>query len=395
MRIIFINQYFPPDANGAAYMLGQLAEDLARNHEVRVVAGRPSYMAGTSDYRPHGVLVSRVPSTSLSHRRLLGRVTNYLTFAVLAPVRACLGPRPDVVVTMTNPPFIGLIGTFVAARYGAPFVFICHDVYPDIAVAMGWLRNPLVARAWRRVNGVVRRRAARILVVGRDMAELLRRQGVDPAKLVYIPAWAERQPHDPDAVKAIRAEQGWDGRFVVMHAGNVGLAQNVGLLADVAARVRHEPDIEMVVLGDGPAKPMLELVVSDRELENMTLLPAVPKQRAQVLMAAADLHVVSLVPGLWGCAAPSKTYGIMAAARPFVAAVDPGSEPARLAEEHGCGRWVPAGDADALATAVLGLRAERLDAMGERGRRAVEQQFLRELVTAQIADVLEALAPSP
>jgi glycosyltransferase involved in cell wall biosynthesis len=373
-------------------MLGQLAEDLSRTHEVMVVAGRPSYNVGATDYCPRGVVVSRVRSTSFSHRTLAGRVCNYLSFALLALVSACRMPRPDVVVAMTNPPFIGLIGSAAAARFGAPFVLTCHDIYPDIAVAMGWLRNRWVAWGWRRVNGVVRTRAARVIVVGRDMAERLISQGVHPAKLVYIPAWAESQVLDEDARLALRTEHGWDGRFIVMHAGNVGLAQNVGLLADLATRVRDQPDIQIVVLGDGPAKPMLKRAVRDRGLDNVALLPTLPPRRAQQLMAAADLHVVSLVPGLWGCAAPSKTYGIMAAARPFVAAVDPGSEPARLAEEHGCGRWVSAGDADALAAAVLDLRTAPLDAMGERGRRAFHQQFRREHVTAENAEVLEAVA---
>lgn len=389
MRILFLNQYFPPDSSATAYMLGQLAEDLAEDHQVEVIAGRPSYAASASDYTPRGPSVTRVRSTGVSRETMLGRLANYFSFAALTAVEASRSRRPDLVVAMTDPPFIPLVGALAATRHRAPFVLVYHDVHPDCAVTIGRLRNRIVTRAWRAANVLVRRRAERIVVVGRDMAERLTYQGVDPDKLVYLPNWADLQRLDNEARRSARTRHGWEGRFVVMHAGNVGLAQNVGILAELAERVRGEPEVEIVVLGDGPGKPLLQRAIRERRLDNLTLMPAVPRQQAQALMAAADLHVVTLVPGLWGCAAPSKTYGIMAAGRPFVAAVDRGSEPARLVEEIGCGTWVRAGDADALAEAVLALRHEPLEQMGERGRSAFEERFARELVTAQHIAVLE------
>ena len=174
-----------------------------------------------------------------------------------------------------------------------------------------------------------------------------------------------------------------------MHAGNVGLAQNMAILAELADRVRDVPEILVVVLGDGPARAALEREVRDRRLGNIKLLGTLPRPDALALIAAADLHVVSLAPGMWGCSSPSKTYGIMAAGRPFVAAVDEGSEPDRLAAEYGCGWRVPAGDADALAAIVLAARSEALDEMGERGRRVFEELYVRERLTDQTARLLE------
>jgi colanic acid biosynthesis glycosyl transferase WcaI len=389
MRILLINQYFPPDGGASAHLLGQLAEDLAATHTVQVIAGRPSYPAPPNELHAQGVSVSRVTSTSFGHGSLAGRASNYLTFLALAALRACRGPRPDVIVTLTNPPFLGLAGALAATRHRTKFVVVCHDVFPDLAVALGRLRNPVLKWAWDRVNRFVRARAARIVVVGRDMEQRLLSQGVAGTKLIFIPAWAERQQLDPDATRALRSEHAWAARFVVMHAGNLGLAQNVEILAELAERVRNTPEVLIVILGDGPARAGLERTVRDRGLRNVQMLEAVPRPGAQALMAAADLHVVSLAPGLWGCSAPSKTYGIMAAGRPFVAAVDAGAEPDLIANEVGCGWRVGAGDADALAAAVLALRDEPLDEMGERGRRAFEQTYAREHLTALTARVLE------
>jgi colanic acid biosynthesis glycosyl transferase WcaI len=392
MRILLVNQYFPPDGGASAYLLGQLAEDLSIDHSVSVLAGRPSYPALHGDRVPKGVSVRRVPSTSFGHGSIGGRLSNYLTFVGMAAIQACRGERPDVIVTLTNPPFLGLVGVLAAARHRTKLVIVCHDVFPDAAIALGRLRNPVLEWAWHRFNRLVRARAARIVVVGRDMGERLHAQGVDAGKLEFIPPWADRQQLDAGATRRVRSDHGWGERFVVMHAGNVGLAQNMAILAELADRVRDVPEILVVVLGDGPARPALEREVRDRGLPNIELLGTLPRPDALALIAAADLHVVSLAPGMWGCSSPSKTYGIMAAGRPFVAAVDEGSEPDRLAAEYGCGWRIPAGDADALAAIVLAARGEPLDEMGERGRRVFEERYARERLTAETARLLEEVA---
>ncbi|HEY6779925.1 MAG TPA: glycosyltransferase family 4 protein [Thermoleophilaceae bacterium] len=392
MRILVINQYYPPDASAVAYMLGNLVEDLDRAHDVQVIAGRPSYNPEASAYRPQAGRVTRVHSASFARTTLPGRLVNYMSFLLLALVAACRAERPDVIVVMTDPPVVGVIGMLASVRHRRPFVQLCHDVHPDIAEALGLLRSAAISALWRWLNQLVRDRAARIVVVGRDMAEKLAAAGCDPEKLVYVPTWAEDTTVPAQDAARERRERGWDESFVVMHAGNMGLAQNLDVLVDAAKHLQeHWPAARIVLLGDGAARPRIERSVQAQGLRNVEFLPHCPKEQAARLMAAADLHVVSLIPGLWGCAAPSKTYTIMALAKPFVASVDPDSEPARIAVELDCGRWVPAGDAQALATAVMDARELPLEELGARARRGFEQRYRRAHATAAIADLLEAI----
>lgn len=391
MRILFINQYFPPDAANSAYILGELAEDLARHHEVQVLAGRPSYSAGSTTFRPQGVDVVRVRSTAFHRRSIVGRLLNYATFSAASALRACRLPRPDLVVAMTDPPIVGLVGLLAARRYRRPLVQISHDVYPDIMVALGRARSTLLVALWRRLNATVRSAAASIIVVGRDMSERLIAESVDPAKIEVIPTWASPQPVDAAARDEARRAMGWSDAFVVMHAGNAGLAQNLGVLLDAAAELRQEPGILLVVLGDGAAKAGLEARVAREQLGNVVFLAHRPKDEAQILMQAADLHVVTLVPGLWGCATPSKTYGIMAAGRPFVAVVDAGSEPARIVGEYDCGEHVRAGDGRGLAAAIRRLRGSDLEQAGQRALAAFREHYTRERATEATRAHLEAV----
>lgn len=392
MRILFINQYFPPDAANSAYILGELAEDLARHHEVQVLAGRPSYNAGSTTFRPEAVDVVRVRSTTFDRTSIVGRLVNYATFSAASAARACLLPRPDLVVAMTDPPVIGLVGLLAAKRYRRPLVQISHDVYPDIAVALGRVRSPLLVRLWRRLNRTVRSAAASIIVVGRDMQERLVAESVDPAKIEVIPTWASAHPVDAGLRALTRENMTWEDAFVVMHAGNAGLAQNLGVLLDAAAELRDDEGVLFVVLGDGAAKPGLQARATRERLDNVVFLAHRPKKEAQDLMQAADLHVVTLVPGLWGCAAPSKTYGIMAAGRPFVAVVDEGSEPARIVRDFDCGEYVRAGDGHGLASAIRRMRESELDEAGHRALVAFREHYTRESATratrAHLEDVV-------
>lgn len=391
MRILFVNQYFPPDAANSAYILGELAEDLACHHDVQVLSGRPSYSAGSTTFRPSGVEVVRVRSTTFDRTSFLGRLANYATFTAAAVLRVCRLPRPDLVVAMTDPPVVGVVGLVAAKRYRCPLVQISHDVYPDIAVALGRVHSRFAVRLWRRMNREVRTAAASIIVVGRDMRERLVAESVDPAKIVVIPTWASPQPLDAGTRAATRRSMSWDGAFVVMHAGNAGLAQNLGVLLDAAHELREDDGIVLVILGDGAAKPGLQARAAREHLENVQFLDHRHRDEAQGLMHAADLHVVTLVPGLWGCAAPSKTYGIMAAGRPFVAVVDKGSEPARIVSDFDCGAYVRAGDARGLVTAIRHLRDSELDAAGARALAAFLEHYTRQRATLATRVHLESV----
>ncbi|HEV2060389.1 MAG TPA: glycosyltransferase family 4 protein [Solirubrobacteraceae bacterium] len=390
MRVLVLNQYYPPDAANTARLLADWLEEIARDHDVEIIAGRPSYNATGDVPRTQGsVKVTRVPSLGVGRGTLLARALTYLSYLVFAGVRSLFVRRPDIVVALTDPPVVGAIGAVAAARYRRPLVFVSHDVHPDIGLAMGVLHEGPLVRLWRLVNRFIRSRSQMIVVVGRDMARRLEEQGVPAEKLVYVPTWASGDTLGPEERERLRAEQGWSGRFVVMHAGNMGMAQNLTMIPDVAERLQDEPDIRLVFLGDGPARPALAAEVERRGLDNVEILPYRPRAEAQLLMAAADLHLVSLIPGLRGCAAPSKTYGVMAAGRPFVAAVDERSEPQLIAEEWDCGARVPAGDAAAVAEAIVAMRARPLAAMGARARAGYESRFTKDRCVGDLAAVLE------
>ena len=367
MKLCFFNRSYWPDQAATGQLLTELAEDLVARFgcEVTIVAG-PALHAAHATRRSlwpvqreshNGVTILRAASTTMRPVRFAARATNYLSYTVSAMLASLQIGRPDVIVSLTDPPIIGRLALSAARRTGARFVFLCEDVFPEVARILPDFHHPLVNRALDRLNRSLLRHADAVVAIGERMRErLVEEKGADPSRVHVIHNWADCEAIRPgDKHNAFAREHGLVDKFVVMHSGNVGLSQNLGVLIDAAARLRATERIVIAIVGDGAQRAALERAAIDRRLTNVRFFPYQKKERLHDSFATADAFLVSLEPGLEGYIVPSKLYGILAAGRPYVAAVDPSCEVARLAIEHRCGVPAAPGDPEALASAISTL----------------------------------------
>ena len=395
VRVCYFNRSYWPDTGATGQLLTELAEDLARRHRmtVTVVAGYPSRHDGPPLPRAetrNGVRIIRARGTTLSPRSFAGRATNYLTYFVSALWAATRLPAQDVTVALTDPPIIGLAALAARPRHG--MIFFCQDIFPEVASLLEDFRSRTVNAVLERLNRYLVRRAVRIIALGDTMASrLVHGKGADPRKIVVIHNWADTAAIVPSPKdNAFAAAHGLTDRFVLLHAGNLGMGQNLDVVIDAAELLRERNDILILFIGDGNRKPVLEAKVRDRGLANVRFLPFQPRDQLRWTYASSDACLVSLKPGLSGYIVPSKVYPILAAGRPFIAAVDPVSEVAALTERHGCGIVVAPGDARALADAIVRFADQPAvrTAMGAKSRVAAEL-FARDRQVAAHAEVLE------
>lgn len=223
---------------------------------------------------------------------------------------------------------------------------------------------------------------------------LVEGKGADRSRITIIHNWADTTaivpaPQGNEFSKA----HGLAGQFVVLHAGNIGQSQNLEMVIAAADLLREYRDIVFVFIGDGTGRAALEAGVATRGLRNVRFFPYQPRPQLRWTYATASVFVVSLKPGLAGYIVPSKLYGILAAGRPYIAAVDEASEVAEITAQHECGVRVAPGDARQLADAILALKqdASRRDAMGVRAR-AAAARFDRARQVAAHAAVLRGVA---
>jgi colanic acid biosynthesis glycosyl transferase WcaI len=273
---------------------------------------------------------------------------------------------------------------------GLPFVLVVKDIFPDVAIQLGVLRNSSAIRVLRAIKTALFYGADRVVSIGRDMDERLLALGVRQEKIVTIHDWADGEVIRPlDQPSIFRKEQGWEERFVVMHSGNVGLSQDLDTVIGAAALLRDNPTILFTIIGEGASRSRLQEECARRGIDNVAFLPYRAKADLSESLGAADVHLVTLKQGLAGFIVPSKVYGILAAGRPVIAAVDPGSEPDRIVSEFECGFSIPPGDERLLAATVKEATAADLAAMGTRARRALEQRFDRSIAARAYLDLLD------
>jgi glycosyltransferase involved in cell wall biosynthesis len=390
VHVCFFNRSYWPDVSATGQLLTELAEDLVRFHgwHVTVVAGYPlrsDVSLAASEWR-NGVHIVRAAGTTFEPQPFVARATNYVSYFTSAVVKGLAIRKPDVVVALTDPPIIGLAALATASKAHAPFVFLCEDIFPEVATLLEDFHSNAVNAALTRVNRFLVRKATRIVALGETMKRrLVEGKGADPSKVTVIHNWADCRAMAPGPRDNPFARQhGLVDRFVVLHAGNMGLSQDLEIVLHAAEQLRERPDVVFVFVGDGAKKKDLEDTARRRDLRNVMFLPFQSRETMDHSYATADICLVSLKRGLAGVIVPSKVYTALASGRPCIAAVEQDSEVADIISRHDCGFVIPPGDASALRARTLALSAdrERADAMGARARCAALQFDRPKQVTA-------------
>jgi glycosyltransferase involved in cell wall biosynthesis len=415
MHVLVFNRSFYPDISATGQLLTDLCEDLVREHNCRVTvitgpALRPSIEAAPGDgqaamreaYR--GIDIHRVRGTRFDKARFSGRALNYVSYFLGACGAGLRVARPDVVVALTDPPIIGLAASLAARRASAPLVMVFQDLFPEVTALLPDFRSGTVDWTLQTISRFLCRRATRIVALGETMRHrLIENKGAEPDKIDIIENWADTESLRPGSKRnAFSVTHDLADKFVVMHSGNLGLSQNLEILVDAAAALRDLPDLVVVFQGEGVKKIELQQRAAAAGLSNVRFLPYVEREGLADSFAAADVFVISLQRGLAGYIVPSKLYGILAAGRPYVAAVESDCEVTALTSRTQCGVLAEPGDAADLARAIRALHGDRarLESLGQRAREAA-LSFDRRLQVDKYAHVLRlavrshGCAPNP
>jgi colanic acid biosynthesis glycosyl transferase WcaI len=372
MKVLLLNLYYPPDTSATAKMAAAFIEPLAQKHDVTLICGRPSYDPTErrswrlwQTERENGVRVVRVGSTAYPRTQMARRVFNYLSYVALSVPKA-LFTSCDVVLAMTDPPFEGIVGAFVATLKRKPFVYNIRDMYPDMAVGGSIVEPGLLARIWEKLHRWALRRATVVVVLGEDMRNRILSKGMDPSRVVIVrdgtelSAKPEEAQLDESIVQAIR--NGF--KFVLLHAGNLGFYGAWETLIDGARQLSND-GVGLVFVGDGAQKERIQILSGGAS--NVRFLPFFPSSKIPSVLAAADAHVITVKRGLEGVVVPSKMYGILAAGKPILAVTPDECDVASLGKRRGFSVSANPDKPEAIVEQVRRLLADpnQLQRMGQ------------------------------
>ena len=404
-RVLFINRSYWPDNEATGQLLTELTEDLSKQFDVSVIAGRPNvnttgeaHHSIRVQYR-NGVRVLRVPHLRLPKHSFFGRGLNFITFLIAALLRGLILGRQDVIVVESDPFLLPYVGWSLRLRHNSRFLIYLQDIHPNLGLAIGHLNDSLLMGFLSRSLRSLYRRADRVVVLSEDMRQTLISDGIDPVSCTIVPNWVDTKLVNPErGMNRFRLEAGIpESTFLVMYSGNLGVTQQLELLLEAAEQLRDEQEILFAFIGSGSAKARLESIVQSKNLTNVRFFPYQPKENLGSSLSAADLHVISVHPNALDYLMPSKLYGIMAAGRPVLAVVRPTSQLARVIESGRIGTIVPPGNSAAIAAAIQAARLNRasLELQGQQARRLVEMEYNRPVVTPQFAQILRELLANP
>lgn len=388
MKLLLICPHFEPDLHAATgeVMTKFVHAFCDRGNEVDVVTSLPWYQEHDvekawrgrpwrTEQAEFGKII-RVWPFPTDKGNIPARALAFGGFTGLATAAALTLGRPDVVMGMSPPIFLGETARIVARRWNVPAVFNVQDIFPDVAVDLGALNNERVISAARRHERSLYRRVDAVSVLSEDQAANVRAK-MDPAqhdKVRIIHNFADTDRVSVvDRATTYRRENGLEDKTIVMYSGNVGLSQSFDLVEHAAKALAGRTNLHFVINGEGAARPLVDAWAA--ELENVTVTDFAPRDKVSDVLGSADLHLILLKTGLAKSSTPSKLYGILASGRPTLASIDVGSEVAQTLEAAGAGYSVPPDSPDAfLAELVRVLEDEQelVDA-GLRGRIHVDR----------------------
>lgn len=404
MKILLINQAFVSFDEPGFTRHFEMAKYLReRGHEIVIVASDVNYQTGTrivehsgfaAEQDMDGVRVLRAFMLPSLHRNYFWRIVSFVGF-MFSAVAASLKVKDADFVMGTSPPIFQAFAAWLAAfRLRKPFLFEVRDLWPQFAVDMKVIKNPVVIRLAFAVEKFLYRRAAHILVNSPAYKPYIVGRGVPADKITFIPYGTDISMFTPDVDGAsVRREHGLDDKFIVLYAGAMGQANDIYTVLRAADRLRDDARIHFLLYGDGKEGANLRAEAARLRLPNLTFAGAAPKTKMPAVVAAADvcLAILQDIPG-FRMTYPNKVFDHMAAGRATVLVID--GVIREVIETSGGGVYVPPADDARLAQVIRELADDpaRVREMGRRAREYLVQHFDRREKLAETLELFKSVA---
>lgn len=396
-RLLVINQYYFPDFASTGLYAADICSGLVKEDiEVHVVTSQPSYTSSSPTAPSYeilnGVHVYRVSLGKIRGRENMKiRVSGYIRFLHGAWKMArnlIKSKKFHSVLTFHNPPFVGLLGAYLARSYALRFIYILYDIHPDILLATGWRLPKLFFKLWELVNKWIFKHAHTVIVLSEGMKETLIKKGVPFEKIHVIPLWGRPEFREPLKVQSnlqeLRIKK---KRLMLLYAGNMGTLHNLDHILDTTPLMRGE-SVHFIFVGEGIRKKYLIYAVQNENLENITILPYQLEDRFIEILSHSDACFITLGPGLEKFAFPSRAYTFLSAGKPLITIMSPEADIARLVIETECGWNVTTAQELSNLLRYLLENPQELVHRGKRAREVYLERFQKELIIGEYARVM-------
>ena len=399
MKILFITQFFHPDIQATSKIFTELCEDLAKDYKAKIICGEPlveprRIKSKTSqEEKYNGMKIKRVPTARMVRKSILERILNHVSFALLATLKVLFTKNHTDLVIFTSDNPLNFIPAFFV--FGKPKMYICQDLYLEQGLSTGFFKKGLLVNLLRLFRKTSYRISNKIIAIGERMALYFTENlGVPREKIGIITNWVDTDKITPlEKDNFFSQKYNLVDKFVVLHSGRLGVAQDLMLLLKCAKELKDYPDIRFLIIGEGMRLRGLKQFARENNLNNVMFLPYQPEENLKEVFAASSVSVILYNTKLAHSMVPSRLYAFMASARPIIAAVDEECSTARIIKKADCGFIIGVGNQTGLEENILKIYNDRnlIQSMGEKGRKYAVKHFSRSYMTKKYKYTIEQL----
>lgn len=364
-KLLVYAHYYHPDVASTGQILKELCEGMKEQFDITVICTVPSYTGKIDDrYQKdkfyfeeiNGVKVVRVRVPEFTKNDKKSRIGNLVTYFFSAISATLKLEKQDYIFAISQPPILGgILGVLGKWSRGGKFIYNIQDFNPEQTMAVGYSNNKLILKAAMAVDKFSCRMSDKVIVVGRDMQETLRKRfkNKNVPKNIFINNWIDEKeiyplPEDNEKVLAFKRKYGLENKTVIMYSGNIGLYYDLENLIKVIERFKGREDVGFAFVGDGTKKKEIEAYAIEHDIANVKFIPYQNKADLINSLNAGDVHWVVNAKGIKGVSVPSKLYGVMAAGKPVLGVLEEGSEGRLIIEDCGCGICIEPGKYDLI-----------------------------------------------
>lgn len=401
MKVVLIHQAFRTgDEGGGTRHYELLRRWVDHGHQATVIASDVSYLdgarsSGESVSMNDGIEIRRVKMYRNIHRSFFHRLVGFLSFMVSSFLAGFRASKDADAIMGTSPPLFQAMSAWgVAALRRKPFLLEIRDLWPDFAIEMGVLRNPVIVFLSRRMECFLYSRASQILVNSPAFIDyLVNTRGIAKSKIHLIANGVDGSMFDPSSRgEHIRKNWGIDEQFTILYAGAIGPANDLPTLVRAAEKLKDQPHIRFVIVGDGKDRSRVTKLIEELQLSNIQWHGVVGKSEMAGILSAADA-CVAILQGLpmFRTVYPNKVFDYMAAGRPTILAID--GVIRKVIEDSDGGVFVEPENVVELSNAILSMAAHPTDAkeQGLRARTYVTKHFDRAKHATEFIDLLTSM----
>lgn len=406
MKILMLPAYFLPEQVASTHLSSNLHEALTKAKCYRTVYVpmptrgisrelREKYKRKKSELMYDGYMEVHRFSMYAEGKNNILRALRYILCWIKQLYYGLQAKDIDLIYLGSTPPIQGVLGGVLKKIKKVPFVYNLQDIFPDSLVGTGLAKkDSILWKIGRVIENFTYRNADIIIVISEDFKRNIMAKGVTEEKIVVIYNWVDEKAvkHIPREKNKLFDKYGLDrNKFYITYSGNIGLTQNMDMLLETAKELESQPNIQFVLIGEGAYKEKVKIIIKEKDIKNVTLLPFQPYEDISHVFSLGDVGLVISKPGVGENSVPSKTWSILSASRPVLANFDE-NELKKILEKHQCGIFTKAGEKEAFKYAILKLyyERERCTELGTNGRQFIVDNLTKDISTQKYVNVIKS-----